>query len=74
MLLISNVFFYIRHKVQCTLFGSYVDDLNNFIASGDVQNAIVIIQLSKAKHFQVDESFLVDCWCFQELESVCCYF
>lgn len=40
------------HKVQCTLFGSYVDDLNNFIASGDVQNAIVIIQLAKAKIFQ----------------------
>jgi hypothetical protein len=46
------MFFYFRHKVQCTLFGSYVDDLNNFIASGDVQNAIVIIQLAKAKIFQ----------------------
>jgi len=46
------MFFYLRHKVQCTLFGSYVDDLNNFIASRDIQNAIVIIQLAKAKHFQ----------------------
>jgi len=46
------MFFYLRHKVQCTLFGSYVDDLNNFIASEDIQNVIVIIQLAKAKHFQ----------------------
>jgi hypothetical protein len=29
-----------------------VDDLNNFIASGDIQNAIVIIQLAKAKLYQ----------------------
>jgi hypothetical protein len=29
-----------------------VDELNNFIASGDIQNAIVIIQLAKAKIFQ----------------------
>jgi len=34
------------------LFESYVDDLNNFIASGDIHNAIVIIQLAKAKTFQ----------------------
>ncbi|AES88686.1 hypothetical protein MTR_4g060910 [Medicago truncatula] len=40
------------NKVQCTLFDNYVDDLNNFIASGDIQNAIVIILLVKAKHFQ----------------------
>jgi len=32
-----------------------VDDLNNFIASGDIQNAIVIIQLAKAKNFQGEE-------------------
>jgi len=29
-----------------------VDDLNNFISTGDIQNAIVIIQLAKAKLFQ----------------------
>jgi len=32
-----------------------VDDLNNFIASGDIQNAIAIIQLAKAKIFQGKE-------------------
>ncbi|GAU28620.1 hypothetical protein TSUD_55640 [Trifolium subterraneum] len=27
------------YKIQCTLFGSYCDDLNSFIATGDVHNA-----------------------------------
>ncbi|WJX39037.1 hypothetical protein P8452_26627 [Trifolium repens] len=40
------------HKIQCTLFGAYVDVLNGFIGAGDVQNAVVIMQLAKAKKFQ----------------------
>ncbi|CAJ2649029.1 unnamed protein product [Trifolium pratense] len=40
------------HKIQCTLFGPYVDELNAFIASGDYNNAVVIVQLAKAKTFQ----------------------
>ncbi|MCH93544.1 replication protein A 70 kDa dna-binding subunit, partial [Trifolium medium] len=40
------------HKIQCTLFGPYVDELNTFIAAGDYNNAVVIVQLAKAKTFQ----------------------
>ncbi|CAJ2635731.1 unnamed protein product [Trifolium pratense] len=48
------------HKIQCTLFGNYCDDLNNFIATGDVHGAVVIIQLAKAKTFQ-DKVHLQNC-------------
>ncbi|GAU46750.1 hypothetical protein TSUD_402760 [Trifolium subterraneum] len=48
------------HKLQCTLFGPYVDELNAFIASGDKDNAIVIVQLAKAKTFQVIDMEFVD--------------
>jgi hypothetical protein len=41
-----------REKIQCTLFGSYVDELNNFLSSGETQNAAVIIMLGKVKLFQ----------------------
>jgi hypothetical protein len=34
------------------LFGPYVDQLNAFIAAGDLTNAVVIFQLAKAKSFQ----------------------
>ncbi|WJX26513.1 hypothetical protein P8452_15425 [Trifolium repens] len=47
-------------KIQCTLFGNYCDELNNFIAAGDVQNAVVIIQLAKVKNFQ-DKVHLQNC-------------
>ncbi|WJX72177.1 hypothetical protein P8452_56082 [Trifolium repens] len=40
------------HKLQCTLFGPYVNELNAFIAAGDLTNAVVIFQLAKAKSFQ----------------------
>ncbi|WJX19755.1 hypothetical protein P8452_09398 [Trifolium repens] len=40
------------HKIQCTLFGSYVDEHNNFIASGETRNVVVIIMLGKVKTFQ----------------------
>ncbi|MCH79892.1 replication protein A 70 kDa dna-binding subunit [Trifolium medium] len=48
------------HKLQCTLFGPYVDELNTFIASGDHNNAVVIVQLAKAKTFQVIDMAFVD--------------
>ncbi|CAJ2632415.1 unnamed protein product [Trifolium pratense] len=48
------------HKLQCTLFGPYVDELNTFIASGDKDNAVVIVQLAKAKTFQVIDMAFVD--------------
>jgi hypothetical protein len=41
-----------RHKIQCSLFGAYVDLLNGFLGAGDVQNVVVILQFAKAKKFQ----------------------
>ncbi|MCH84141.1 replication factor A protein, partial [Trifolium medium] len=40
------------HKLQCTFFGQYVDELNTFVGAGDVNNAVVIVQFAKAKTFQ----------------------
>ncbi|KAK2457830.1 replication protein A 70 kDa DNA-binding subunit E [Trifolium repens] len=40
------------HKIQCSLFGAYVDLLNGFLGAGDVQNVVVILQFAKAKKFQ----------------------
>ncbi|CAJ2663339.1 unnamed protein product [Trifolium pratense] len=40
------------HKLQCTLFGPYVDELNTFVGAGDLNNHVVIVQLAKAKTFQ----------------------
>ncbi|CAJ2640094.1 unnamed protein product [Trifolium pratense] len=48
------------HKLQCTLFGPYVDELNNFLASGDHTNAVMIVQLAKAKTFQ-DKIHIQNC-------------
>ncbi|GAU46337.1 hypothetical protein TSUD_401960 [Trifolium subterraneum] len=48
------------HKLQCTLFGPYVDELNTFIAAGDYSNAVVIVQLAKAKTFQ-DKLHIQNC-------------
>ncbi|GAU47630.1 hypothetical protein TSUD_137600 [Trifolium subterraneum] len=48
------------YKIQCTLFGSSCDDLNSFIATRDVYNAVVIIQPAKAKTFQ-DKVHLQNC-------------
>jgi replication factor A1 len=41
-----------RSKIQCTLFGNYVDELNAFLGAGDCNNAVVIMQFAKAKNFQ----------------------
>ncbi|WJX38470.1 hypothetical protein P8452_26131 [Trifolium repens] len=40
------------HKIQCSLFGAYVDLLNGFLGAGDVQNVVVVLQFAKAKKFQ----------------------
>lgn len=48
------------HKIQCTLFGSYVDDLNSFLASGETQNTVVFVQLGKVKSFQ-DKVHIQNC-------------
>lgn len=43
-------------KIECTLFGSHVDELNNFLAAGEIQNAVVIVQLGKVKRFRKNSS------------------
>ncbi|PNX92168.1 replication factor A protein [Trifolium pratense] len=48
------------HKLQCTLFGPYVDELNTFVGAGDLNNAVVIVQLAKAKTFQ-DKIHIQNC-------------
>ncbi|XP_039687358.1 uncharacterized protein [Medicago truncatula] len=40
------------YKLQCTLFGTYVDELNTFLATGETANVVVSIQLAKVKVFQ----------------------
>ncbi|KAL6527119.1 hypothetical protein OROGR_016209 [Orobanche gracilis] len=39
-------------RIDCALFGVYVDELNAFLASGDTANTVVVIQLAKVKMFQ----------------------
>lgn len=34
------------------MFGHYVDDLNSFLATGEIQRPVVILQLAKVKPFQ----------------------
>ncbi|GAU12842.1 hypothetical protein TSUD_73290 [Trifolium subterraneum] len=51
---------YNRHKIQCTLFGPYVDELNAFLGAGDCNNATVIMQLAKTKSFQ-DKIHIQNC-------------
>jgi len=41
-----------RFRIECTLFGIYVDELNVFLSSGEVQNAAVSIEFAKVKTFQ----------------------
>lgn len=38
-----------RCKLQCTLSGRYVDDLNNFMGAVDMSNVVVIIQFAKVE-------------------------
>ncbi|KAK2449021.1 replication protein A 70 kDa DNA-binding subunit E [Trifolium repens] len=47
-------------KIQCTLFGNYVDELNVFLGAGDCNNAVVIMQFAKAKNFQ-DKIHIQNC-------------
>ncbi|QHN96081.1 Replication protein A 70 kDa DNA-binding subunit C [Arachis hypogaea] len=38
--------------VQCALFGDYVNQVNHFLASGYVEQPVVVIQLAKVKFFR----------------------
>lgn len=41
-----------RLSIECALFGAYVDELANFLASGDVNNHVIIVKFAKVKTFQ----------------------
>ncbi|XP_068486959.1 replication protein A 70 kDa DNA-binding subunit D-like [Phaseolus vulgaris] len=40
-------------RIECTLFGNYVDELNVFLSSGEVQNVVVSIEFAKVKVFKI---------------------
>ncbi|RDX80636.1 hypothetical protein CR513_38796, partial [Mucuna pruriens] len=40
------------YKMECALFGRYVDELNSFLASGDFQESVVIIR-QKSIHLEI---------------------
>ncbi|XP_057740025.1 replication protein A 70 kDa DNA-binding subunit C-like [Arachis stenosperma] len=41
--------------LRCALFGDYVNQVNNFLASGYVEQPVVVIQLAKIKFFRSQE-------------------
>ncbi|XP_027906001.1 replication factor A protein 1-like, partial [Vigna unguiculata] len=47
-------------RIECTLFGIYVDELNVFLSSGEVQNCAISIEFAKVKTFQ-DKVQLQNC-------------
>ncbi|ESW16101.1 LOW QUALITY PROTEIN: hypothetical protein PHAVU_007G129300 [Phaseolus vulgaris] len=47
-------------KIQCTLFGTYVDQLNAFLTTGEVDNAVISIEFSKVKFFR-DNIYVQNC-------------
>lgn len=47
------------HRMECTLFGTYVEELNTFLSSGDTENAVVIVQFAKVKNFQGIHSYVI---------------
>ncbi|RDX93611.1 hypothetical protein CR513_24105, partial [Mucuna pruriens] len=40
------------YKMECAIFGLYVDELNSFLASSDVPHLVIIVQLAKVKTFK----------------------
>ena len=46
------MFFESSFRIQCTLFGNYVDQLNAFLAAGEVENVVIAIQFAKVKLFR----------------------
>ncbi|XP_068483123.1 uncharacterized protein [Phaseolus vulgaris] len=38
-------------RMECTLFGNYVDELNAFLSSGELQNMVINLQFAKVKIF-----------------------
>ncbi|KAK8467756.1 hypothetical protein PHAVU_007G143500, partial [Phaseolus vulgaris] len=51
------------YRIECTLFGNYVDELNAFLSFGEVENIVISVHFAKVKIFQ-DKVFLqnsLDC-------------
>jgi len=38
--------------MECTLFGNYVDELNAFLSSRELQNVVISVQFAKVKIVQ----------------------
>ena len=47
----------IRGKVQCSLFGDYVDVVNKYFAEGGHGLPVVIVQYAKVKTFRGNKLF-----------------
>ncbi|XP_020998321.2 uncharacterized protein LOC107489247 [Arachis duranensis] len=43
---------FLNLTVRCALFGDYVNQVNHFLASGYVEQSVVVIQLAKVKFFR----------------------
>ncbi|XP_068487118.1 uncharacterized protein [Phaseolus vulgaris] len=48
------------YRIECTLFGSYVDELNAFLSSGELENIVISVHFAKVKIFQ-DKVFIQNC-------------
>lgn len=58
LIMVINFLFDTSSKIECALFGAYVDELNSFLSSGETQRPLVIIQLAKVKPFQGDDKII----------------
>ena len=49
---VLTILIYNSFRMECTLFGNYVDELNAFLSRGELQNVIISVQFAKVKIFQ----------------------
>lgn len=62
---------YFSHRIECTLFGPYVDELNTFLASVEIHNVVVIVQFAKVKSFQgIIAIFIINVACYANVNSL----
>ncbi|XP_061362533.1 pollen receptor-like kinase 5 [Gastrolobium bilobum] len=52
------------HKLKCTLWEHYVDEMQSFLANNDTPHNIIIVQLGRIKCFRemTDVAIIVDCY------------
>ncbi|XP_068476737.1 uncharacterized protein [Phaseolus vulgaris] len=43
-------------RMECTLFGNYVDELNAFLSSGELQNVVISLQFAKTRMMENTDS------------------